>query len=381
MKSYLVVIVLLITGCGGGGGGGDTSTPPPVIDIAKLKIELGEAIFMDENLSEPAGQSCASCHDPMISFSDPDVTRAAPVSEGAVTGMFGDRNAPTAAYASFIPDFHLDTAENIYVGGQFVDGRASTLADQAKGPFLNPAEMANTDEQMVIDKIKLASYAAKFRQVYGEASLDDAATAYNQMAEAIAAFESTAVFSPFTSKFDAVLAGTATLTTQEQRGMDLFEGTAKCTECHTMDSPTNKPIFSNFTYSNIGTPKNPDNPVYDNNANYIDVGLSANPDLTTAVNAERGKFRVPTLRNVEVTAPYLHNGVFQTLEDVVSFYNTRDSRACWDEPGDIPFVNCWPEPEVIDNMDLNNMGDIQLTAEDEAAIVAFMLTLTDGYTP
>ncbi len=379
MKNLTILLVFILVGCGSGGGS-DTPEPPPV-NITQIKIALGEAIFFDENLSEPAGQSCASCHDPMISFSDPDVTRAAPVSEGVVTGMFGNRNAPTAAYASFIPEFQRDSVAKQYLGGQFVDGRASTLADQAKGPFLNPVEMANTSEQMVIDKIKSATYANMFKQVYGESSLDNTSTAYEQMAEAIAAFESTEVFSPFTSKFDAVLAGTAQFTTQEQAGLDLFDGRAKCSECHTIDNTNNQPMFTNFTYSNIGTPKNPDNPFYNTDANFIDVGLSANPNLTTSSALEKGKFRVSTLRNVELTAPYLHNGVFQTLEEVVSFYNTRDSEACWGAAGEIPFQNCWPEPEVIENMDLSNIGDIGLNADEEAAIVAFMLTLTDGFTP
>ena len=230
MKTLSVMLILVVVGCGSGGGGGETTVTPPVVDTTQLKIELGEAIFFDENLSEPAGQSCASCHDPISGFSDPDVTRAAAVSEGVVTGLFGNRNAPTASYASFIPPFQFNAVDQLYLGGQFVDGRASTLADQAKGPFLNPVEMANTDEQMVINKIIVATYANLFKQVYGETSLDNTSSAYTQMAEAIAAFESTSVFSPFSSKFDAVLAGTAQLTTIEQRGMDLFDGAAKCTE-------------------------------------------------------------------------------------------------------------------------------------------------------
>ncbi|HFB64000.1 MAG TPA: cytochrome-c peroxidase [Aeromonadales bacterium] len=384
IKYFVLPLSMILSACGGGSSTPEMNNPGsgmPPVDVAQMKIQLGEMLFMDENLSEPAGQSCATCHDPVMGFSDPDVSVSSPVSAGVVSGRFGNRNAPTASYASFIPTFQYDAANQQYIGGQFLDGRAPTLADQAKGPFLNPAEMANTDEQMVIDKIKARPYSNMFKQVYGDNSLDNATTAYDQMAEAIAAFESTQMFSPFTSKYDAVLAGNAQLTAEEQRGLDLFKGRGKCTECHTLDPDpvTNRPMLTNYTYSNIGTPKNPDNPVYSSDANYIDLGLAENPLLTTSATQERGKFRVPTLRNVELTAPYGHNGVFESLEQIVSFYNTRDSKACWGDPTDNPMVNCWPAPEVVDNMDLANMGDILLSATDEADIVAFMKTLTDGY--
>ncbi len=373
-----MLIVLLFSACGGGGGT-DEDDPiiDPPVDIAALKIELGEAIFNDSNLSEPAGQSCADCHDSAAGFADPATSNLAPVSEGVVPGRFGNRNAPTAAYASFIPDFHLDSVENIYIGGQFLDGRSADLIEQAKGPFVNELEMANTSESMVIDKIKAATYAETFRTVYGSASLEDVSSAYNNVADAIAAFESTDIFAPFSSKFDAHLAGTAQLTDQETRGLDLFQNKGLCTECHIIQEG-DQPQFTNFTYSNIGTPANPNNPFYNVEPDFVDIGLAGNPNLTTDTSLERGKFRVPTLRNVELTAPYLHNGVLQTLEEVVNFYNTRDSNQCYGANAE-PLVNCWPLPEVEENVDIASMGDLLLTAEEEAALVAFMKTLTDGF--
>ena len=355
---------------------GETNIEPP-IDIAALKIELGEAIFNDINLSEPGGQSCADCHNSQAGFADPDVTNIDPVSEGVVSGQFGNRNAPTAAYASFIPSFSLDTSENIYIGGLFVDGRSVDLVEQAKGPFLNELEMANIDEDMVIEKIRNASYAEIFRQVYGESSLNDVSSAYNNVADAIVAFESTELFAPFNSKFDAFLAGTTQLTEQETQGLDIFQNKGLCTECHIIQEG-NQPLFTNHTYSNVGTPANPNNPFYLNNPDFIDFGLSENPNLTTDTSIEQGKFRVPTLRNIELTAPYMHNGVFQTLEDVVSFYNTRDSNRCYGASAD-PFVNCWPDPEVDINVDISSMGDLLLTEQEEADLVAFLKTLTDGF--
>jgi len=374
-----ILLVFSFSACGGGNDPND-DTPiidPPVVDIAALKIELGEAIFNDPNLSEPAGQSCADCHDAAAGFADPATSNIVPVSEGVVSGRFGNRNAPTAAYASFIPDFHLDTSENQYVGGQFLDGRSANLIEQAKGPFVNELEMANTSESMVIDKIKAASYADKFRTVYGSASLEDVSSAYNNVADAIAAFENTEIFAPFSSKFDAHLAGTAQLSTQEARGLDLFQNKGLCTECHIIQEGS-QPLFTNFTYSNIGTPANPNNPFYDVDPDFIDLGLADNPNLTTDSSLEQGKFRVPTLRNVEITAPYLHNGVLQTLEEVVNFYNTRDSNQCYGANAE-PLVNCWPLPEVEVNVDIASMGDLLLTAEEEADLVAFLKTLTDGF--
>jgi len=372
-----ISLVLTFSACGGGGTDEVVPAVDPPVDIASLKIELGESIFNDQNLSEPAGQSCADCHNSAAGFADPATSNLAPVSEGIVAGRFGNRNAPTAAYASFIPDFHLDTNENIYIGGQFLDGRASDLTEQAKGPFLNELEMANTSESMVIDKIKAASYADKFRSVYGSASLEDVSSAFNNVADAIATFENTEIFAPFSSKFDAYLTGTAQLTDQETRGLDLFQNKALCTECHIIQEG-NQPLFTNFTYSNIGTPANPNNPFYGTNPNFIDIGLAGNPNLTTDSSLEQGKFRVPTLRNIELTAPYLHNGVLQTLEEVVSFYNTRDSNQCYGANAE-PLVNCWPLPEVDINVDIASMGDLLLTEQEEADLVAFMKTLTDGF--
>ena len=369
------LIILLFSACSSSGK--DPVIDPPEVDIAALKVQLGQVIFNDTNLSEPAGQSCATCHEPIAAFTDPNSSNLVPISEGVVAGRFGNRNAPTASYASFIPEFSFDSTNNEYLGGQFLDGRAADLIEQAKAPFLNQAEMANTNEEMVIQKIRTAGYADLFRQVYGESSLNDTQSAFNNMADAIAAFESTDLFSPFSSKFDAVLAGTAEFTEQEARGFNLFQNKALCTECHTIPEGT-QPLFTNFTYSNIGTPANPNNPVYQVDPDFIDLGLAQNPNLTTGISLEQGKFRVPTLRNVEITAPYMHNGVLQTLEQVVNFYNTRDANQCFGANAE-PFVNCWPEPEVNINVDISSMGDLLLTEQEEADIVAFLKTLTDGF--
>jgi cytochrome c peroxidase len=301
-----------------------------------LKIQLGEKLFFDTRLSNPAGQACASCHDPNHAFSDPNPNQ--PVSNGVLTSLKGNRNAPAIMYASFTPAFHFSPPEGLFIGGQFLDGRAATLKDQAKGPFLNPLEMANPDAAAVVEKARQAEYAGLFEQVYGPGALDDIEQAYDNLADAIAAFERTGRFRPFTSKYDYFLAGKAKLTPKEKRGRFIFEDGDKgnCAACHPSRTDNGaKPLFTDFTYDNLGVPKNPDNPFYALPADlnpagkgFVDRGLGGS--LKKA--AEYGKFKVPTLRNIEITAPYMHNGYFKTLRGVVEFYNSRDTRpACADE--------------------------------------------------
>jgi len=334
--------------------------------------KLGEKLFFDTSLSEPNGQSCASCHTSTAGFADPD--RELPVSRGIHPNRFGDRNAPSVAYAMFSPAFHFDQEEKLYVGGQFWDGRAATLEEQAKGPFLNPVEMANPDITSVIGKIRAAPYASDFDVLFGKNSLDEATRAYEYVASAIAAFERSEHFRPFSSKYDLYLAGEVELSTQEKRGLELFnaEDKGNCAACHPADIQEDgtPPLFTDFTYDNLGVPRNRHSPFYTQDTDfnpaaqdYVDIGLAK----TTGRDEDKGKFKVPTLRNIELTEPYMHNGAMQVLREVVDFYNTRDTR------GD------WGAPEVAENVNKEELGNLELTDEEVEDIVAFMLTLTDGY--
>lgn len=325
---------------------------------------LGEKIYFDTNLSSPAGQSCASCHLPEAGFADPD--DHFPVSEGVISGRFGNRNAPTASYAALIPEFNFNADTNQFEGGQFWDGRASTLEDQAQGPFVNVLEMNNT-QQGVIDSIRKSDYAEDFKTVFGENSLDDVATAYVQVSQAIAAFERTSLFLPFTSKFDAVRNGDDVFTIAEQRGMNIFNGKARCNVCHSIQDE--QPVFTNFSYHNLGVQANPDNPFYNldsslnpDGTSFVDLGLGGVLNDTN----ENGKFRVPTLRNITDTAPYMHNGVFNTLREVLDFYNTRDINPLQ------------PAAEVSANKN-NRIGNLGLTDDEIEDLIAFLETLSDGY--
>lgn len=345
--------------------------------------ELGRKLYLDTNLSEPAGQGCVSCHDPAFGFVDPvNVVTGMPVSQGVIPGRFGQRNSPSAAYAVFSPLF---TLKGGIQGGQFWDGRAVDLAAQARGPFLNPVEMNNTTRGQVIGKIQASpfegGYAALFDQVCGPDAFapENVDRSYVCMSEAIAAFEGTTLFRPFTSKFDAVQAGRASFTPQEQRGFELFTGNGKCAHCHTAKVGGGQPVlFTDFKYHNIGLPEN--RKVFALvGAPFTDLGLGG------FLNDPRqnGKFKNPHLRNIDLTPPFMHNGVLASLKQVVHFYNTRDVLPKCDpalgnlDPG---FgVTCWAAPEIPDTMDSSFLGNLNLTDAEEDAIVAFMLTFTDGW--
>ncbi|MGA1842545.1 MAG: cytochrome-c peroxidase [bacterium] len=355
--------------------------------------ELGERLYFDENLSLNRNQSCASCHDPGFGFVDPDnVRNLTPVSDGSIVTLSGTRNAPSAAYAAFSPFFHWDGIEGLYVGGQFWDGRANTLAEQAAGPFINPVEMAMPNKWAVVSRLKEDHYYREaFNDVYG---LDlnmilwfnpripfvppGVLEIYDRMATAIGEFEKTREFNKFSSKFDYYLAGDpeAALSETEERGLQLFKNTdpggGKCILCHPIDStfaPDGTkipPLFTDFTYDNLGIPKNHDIP----GDPPTDFGLGGRPDIAEKDpdGLQRGKFKVMTLRNIEITLPYGHNGFFKTLKDIVHFYNTRD----------VPDAG-WDPPEVPKNVNTEELGDLGLSDEDEDAIVEFLKTLTDGF--
>jgi len=368
---------------------------------AAKKEQLGKHLFFDTNLSTPRGQACAVCHGPAVGWTGPSasINIMGGVYEGAVHDRYGNRKPPASAYAGASPTFHYDAEDGTWVGGMFWDGRATgatlgdPLAEQAQGPFLNPLEQNNRDARAVCLKVKRSDYAKLFEEVWGHGSLDcsqsKVALTYERIARSIAAYERSSEVNPFTSKYDYYLKGEAALTAQEQRGLKLFNGKAKCANCHVSEGPS--PLFTDFTYDNLGIPKNPNNPFYYEptwnpaGLNWVDEGLgdylksAGNPE--SVYGPELGKFKVPTLRNVDqrpnefFVKAYGHNGYFKSLEEIVHFYNTRDvPRAGWIG---VP----WPKPEEPRNVNKAEMGNLHLTADEEAAIVAFLRALTDGYTP
>lgn len=353
--------------------------------------ELGKALFFDSNLSDPVGQPCADCHAPQVGWTGPDaaINAAGAVYEGAVAGRFGNRKPPAAAYAGDSPILHWDG--DTWVGGMFWDGRATgltlgdPLAEQALGPFLNPLEQNNASPAVIIDKVHVSDYAALFESVWGSAIWSDVDAAYIAVGRSIAAYERSAEVSQYSSKYDAYLAGEAHLTGTEKRGMELFFGKAKCGGCHV------SPDFTDYTYDNLGIPRNPDNPFYNEPAFnplgmlWVDLGLggylkSAGYDASVYEPA-MGKFKVPTLRNVglrpkppgQFVKAYGHNGFFKSLPEIVHFYNTRDVEgAGWKGTP-------WPPAEYAGNVNTTELGNLGLSDREEDDIVEFLKTLNDGY--
>jgi cytochrome c peroxidase len=368
-----VALVLAVATCAGSSG----RVRAPLEPVTSTE-QLGKLVFEDPALSSPAGQACQDCHAPHVAFRDPVSDRS--TSPGAVPGRFGARNAPTAMYARFVPPLH-DSGHG-YVGGFCWDGRAGSLEEQAGGPLLNPLEMNNPDKATVVEKVRHSTYAASFRAVFGPDALDDTDKAFANITKAIAAYERTDVFAPFSSKYDRYMAGNATFSDAEKRGLAIFNDPARgnCASCHPA------PMFTNYSYANLGIPR------YDNNKIYMQPA-SFNPDgehfidhglmQTTHDPADDGMFRVPTLRNIARTPPYGHNGYFANVPYMLEFLATRDLGA-----PDVPTCSratpdaicAWPGPEVAANVD-QRVGHLPLDKQDLDDLAAFLSTLTDEHKP
>jgi cytochrome c peroxidase len=393
---------------------------------------LGKLLFFDK-ISSPKSMSCADCHHESVGWTGPiaGINVKGGVYRGAVPQRFGNRKPPSSAYATFAPVFYFDKEAGEFVGGNFWDGRATgwelgnPAADQAMGPFLNPVEQNMPSKQSVCEQVAKSKYVGLFERVWGKGSLDCSEAGvdatYGKIALSIAAYEGSAEMNQFSSKFDLyweacldagnseeecglaegekdILDPHNILTEQEFDG--LIEFGEYCSECHVshISGPGGvPPLFTDFRFDNIGVPKNLDNPFYKMDKVYLDDGSPINPEGSAYIDRglgdflrtipewahmaedNDGKFRTPTVRNVDkrpgnnFPKAYMHNGTFKTLEEVVSFYNTRD----------LPEMN-WAPPEVPQNVNRDifegvPMGNFELDADDEAAIVAFLKTLSDGY--
>ena len=359
--------------------------------------QLGKYLFFDADLSEPRGQSCAACHSPEAGYTGPDeaINRAGAVYEGAAAGRFGGRKPPTVAYAGDSPKLQL-TDKKIWKGGVFPDGRATgwfhadPLAEQAQGSFLNLLEQNLPGAVELASRVCQATYKNLFEYVCGSCVDIPADTALHCIAAAIAAYERSSEVSRFSSKYDRMLAGKAFLSEKEKLGLELFKGKANCEVCHV------PPLFTDYTYDNPGFPKNPANPYY----TVLDInplgGVWADPGLggflktccgPMVYSREAGKFKVPTLRNVDkrmsadFVKAYGHNGYFKSLESIVHFYNTRDvlPRCAPSKKSKlVEGETCWPSPEMPVRVNHRDMGNLKLTAGEEAALVEFLKALTDG---
>lgn len=425
---------------------------PPDNQVQQIEL-LGKLLLFDKELSVNRNEACAFCHMPETGFTGPvsEINRTTGAYPGSVRTRFSERKPQTHTYAPLSPVLHYNEGQGDLVGGNFWDMRATgrrlgnPAAEQAEGPPVDPTEMALPDIACAVYRASQRPYRSLFERVWGAqafaigwpANVEEvcnqpgpppsgdrqpvhlsaadrgrAAATFDQMAQSIAGYEASHEVTAFSSKYDAVLAGKAQFTAQEQEGYDLFRGKARCNDCHRDGGPGEDPLFTDFTASNIGTPANPQLPYYaegepdvrgyvanKSGASFVDLGVggflaNGHPlSQPSAVDARwqplaprnRGRFQVPTLRNVDkrpspdFVKAYGHNGYFKSLKEIVHFYNTRDvlPRCAQHDPRE--GVGCWPAPETTENMNRNKVGNLGLSDQEEDALVAFLQTLTDGY--
>jgi cytochrome c peroxidase len=279
--------------------------------MTRAKIELGRKLFFDARLSADGRVSCASCHDPKLAFTDGRATAS------GIAGRRGARNSPTLLNAMFNT-------------GQFWDGRADRLEDQAVQPLVNLLEMGNGSYDDVVSRLRaIPEYRAEFRSVFGsEARIE-------LVGLALAAYERTLVSGD--APIDRFVAGDQNAIDEAaRRGFALFRGRARCSRCHTFSDAL--PFFTDFNYHNTGVAAN--HPNFDRLSRQAYAAAGTDKDreaidglakqeggqelgrvLITYQVFDIGSYRTPSLRNIAMTAPYFHDGSAKTLADVVKFYN------------------------------------------------------------
>lgn len=390
-------VAALLHGCGGGSSDAGRSSAGGASDAAASlspMAALGQKIFHDPSLSASGQMSCATCHLAEAGHSTDDPALVVPAG-GPSLGTPGFRNAPSLRYLSANPAFFFD-AEGTPTGGFNRDGRLDTLQAQAQRAFLSAHEMDNVSAEVMTRKLRRAAYGDEFREVFGNTVFDNADNAFASARLAVQRFQQEdPQFRPFDSKYDLFLAGRVALTDRELRGLALFNDPTKgnCSGCHpsTRGADGSPPLFTDFTYDNLGVPRNPAIPA-NADPNYFDLGLCGpfRTDLSDRTDL-CGAFKVPTLRNVAVTAPYFHNGRFKTLREVVAFYVRRDTHPEEFYPrkadGTVDKFDDLP-PQYHANVNTTEVPydrkpgqSPRLNDEEIDLVVEFLDTLTDGYRP
>ncbi|MCP4522087.1 MAG: cytochrome-c peroxidase [Cytophagales bacterium] len=291
------------------------------------KVELGRMLFYEKMLSADSSLSCGSCHQQQFAFSD-----SAQFSKG-IEGRKGDRNSMAIVNSLFEKSF-------------FWDGRANSLEEQALDPIKNPLEMDLSIEEAITRLKGSEKYQELFTKSFGESGITR-----DNLAKAIAQFERTLISG--TSPYDLYKQGKGSLTEQERRGEQLFfthpepsvglRG-GNCGDCHS------GPLTTNRLFSNNGL-----------DIESIDFGL----ERVTGSAKDRGKFKIPTLRNIALSAPYMHDGRFGTLKEVLDHYNEHIQQT--------PNLDLL----IIDATNEVNGTSLELTEQEKEDIIAFLHTLTD----
>jgi cytochrome c peroxidase len=375
--------------------------------------KLGRALFFDASLSSSGKMACASCHSPEHAYGPPN---DAPVMlGGADLTVQGARAVPSLTYLQRQPEFSVgpddplnenpniaqqaelgktavrvqkiaaQTAQSANIvpqGGMFWDGRADSLQIQAVGPLLDPREMDGGSMEVIAEKLRKAPYAERFAGLFGPSILRDSRLLASEALFAIGRYQiEDPSFHPYTSKYDYWLEGRARLSEAELRGLHLFNDPEKanCAGCHTSE-PSREgypPQFSDLQYVALGVPRNV--ALTDTkDPSYFDLGVCGPIRKDIAEQTQFcGMFKTPTLRNTAVRHAFFHNGVFRTLQQVMDFYNLRDTNP----EKDIP-AQYHANVDVADPPFNRHLGETPaMTAQDEADIIAFLQTLNDGYQP
>lgn len=386
----LCVVVLALSACE------KTPTVSPTItkqvsETLSAEAKLGALIFSDTRLSASGAMSCATCHDPSNAHA-PNNALSVQLG-GAKHDVPGFRATPSLRYLHFTPGFSID-AEGKASGGFTWDGRAASLARQAERPFLAPHEMANQSKADVVAKLAQANYAEKFKTVYGATIFSTPELAFEKILLSLERFQiEEPSFHPFDSKYDAYLKSQIKLSAAEARGEALFNDAnkANCAACHVNEKSANgrPPLFTDFTYDNLGVPRNADIPAT-RDPKYVDLGLCGPDRLDLKEKTELcGAFKVPTLRNVATRKVFFHNGKVKSLKDAVSFYVRRDTHPEeWypkNAQGKIDKFNDLPRA-FHTNVNVKEVpydrkpGMAPALNEAEVDdVVAFLQTLSDGY--
>jgi cytochrome c peroxidase len=366
-----------------------------------LAAQVGKKMFFDKRLSASGKMACATCHDPDHAYGPPNDLAVQP--GGPKLADSGTRAVPSLRYQEFTPPYAdvLDNPDGISApgpgGGYTMDGRAPTLADQARIPLLAPNEMANRSPAGVVEKIRGSAYAPLFKRAFGERILGDTKQAFRKALEALQAFQmEDPSFHPYNSKYD-LYAGNkigGTLTDAEKRGFKVYNDPQKgnCFACHYNGAGLNGSVrmFTDYTYSAIGVPRNRDIPANEN-PKYYDLGVCGRPDHPPPESRQYcGMFKTPTLRNVATRKVFFHNGQIKSLHDAIRFYNTRDTDPELWYPvvgGVVQKFDDLP-PEYRNNIDAQKPLDGRATGarpamseQDVSDLEVFLNTLTDDYSP
>jgi len=380
-----LALALALAGCGGSGSPDGGRLSP--------QAALGERIFNDASLSASGRQSCASCH--VAATGDAQDNALAAQLGGADLSLQGSRTAPSIRYLAFGTAFRLDGG-GTPSGGFFWDGRASSLAEQARRPFFNPVEMALASPADLAARLAKADYAQDFAALYGPDIFSRPDDALQAVGSAVQQFELEDVrLRAFSSKFDAFLDGKTTLSAAEARGLAAFEDPLRgnCSSCHTSakSGRGTHPLFTNFTYHALGVPRNAEL-VANADPAHADLGLCAREGGDLAARADLcGSFKVPSLRNVALRRALFHNGRFKTLGNAVGFYAQRDTRPDLFYPalpdGSVDRYDDLP-PQFKANVSRGEApydripgGVPAMSPAEVDDIVAFLEALTDGWTP